>query len=128
MIPAVPVGKSWPAPFCFRSNLAAEQSQHPARRKEIYESLHPATKKGGDRKSDPARNQNDNLALRSFVSDTAQKTGRPKRTIERLVKVANDLAPDVMEAVKASPLANGVRCLDVPRLYFCGPYEAKFRM
>jgi hypothetical protein len=71
----------------------------------VNEALHPETKRGGaPGKAGGGKAKNAESA--SFVSDTARKTGRSKRTIEQQVKIATDLAPDVMEAVKASPLAN----------------------
>ena len=46
--------------------------------------LHPETKNGGDRKTESAKNQN---GIMSFCSDTAAKTGKSKRSVER--KAAN---------------------------------------
>lgn len=79
---------------------AAERAEHLARRKELYEGLHPETKqgatgRGGKKDADSA----------SFVSDTAKRTGIAARTVAVDVQIGAHLAPDVMQAVKASPLA-----------------------
>lgn len=53
------------------------------RRKEIYETLHPETKHGGDRKSGKIKMQNLQLdSAKSFIQDTADKTGMAPRTVD----------------------------------------------
>ena len=85
---------------------AAERAEHLARRKELYEGLHPETKHGvagaigKHRKSTDAES-----ASVGFVTDTAKKTGIAARTVAVDVQIGAHLAPDVMQAVKASPLA-----------------------
>jgi hypothetical protein len=66
----------------------AERAAHVAARKAVYERLHPETKHGGDRKSE-SRSQNANL--KSFVADTAQKTGKHHATVARDVKRGKDI-------------------------------------
>ncbi len=73
------------------------------RRKEIYETLHPETKRGGDRKSkeikrtkcpfDPAK---------SFVDDTADKLGVAPRTVRRQIQTAKNLTPETKEIIKGT--------------------------
>ena len=58
-----------------------------AKRKEIYERLHPETKQGGDRKSEKARRSSRKLCdliepADRFTSDTAKRTGRSERAIQ----------------------------------------------
>jgi N6-adenosine-specific RNA methylase IME4/ParB-like chromosome segregation protein Spo0J len=68
-----------------RADLSpAERALHVGRRKELYEKLHPETKRGGDRKSAKAKSnrQNGNLKRR-FTKDAAKKTGKGERTIQR---------------------------------------------
>jgi ParB-like chromosome segregation protein Spo0J len=69
----------------------AERAAHVAARKAVYERLHPETKHGGDRKSE-SRSQN--AKLKSFVADTAEKTGKHPATVARDVKRGEDI-PDV---------------------------------
>jgi hypothetical protein len=64
-------------------NLSAlQEGLQLARRKSIYEELHPETKHGGDRKSEEAKSNGNNFHLiPSFAEDAAQKTGKTDRTI-----------------------------------------------
>ena len=66
----------------------AERAAHVAARKAVYERLHPETKHGGDRKSE-SRSQN--AYLKSFVADTAKKTGKHHATVARDVKRGKDI-------------------------------------
>ena len=53
------------------------------RRKELYETLHPETKNGGNRKWYFTRTQNlRSGGARSFVQDTAEKLGLSRQTVE----------------------------------------------
>lgn len=66
-----------------------------ARRKTLYEALHPRTVQyaaGG------VGSESGDEAPRSFVEDTADKTGKSARTIERSVRRAERLSPRTMEA------------------------------
>jgi ParB family transcriptional regulator, chromosome partitioning protein len=67
-----------------------EQALQLAERKEIYEALHPETKHGGDRKSKEKSKRHD-VALKTFAEDTAKKTGKSKRTVERKARVGKKL-------------------------------------
>jgi hypothetical protein len=67
-----------------RANLSdAERILHVARRKELYEKLHPETKHGGDRRSARARSSSQNENLKAFVADIAVKTGKGRSTVAR---------------------------------------------
>lgn len=83
-----------------------EEGQALKRRKEIYEALHPETKHGGDRKSRAAKSKRQNGALKSFAQDTADRTGRSKRSVQRTVAIAENIDPDVQEQLKDTPVAN----------------------
>lgn len=85
---------------------ALEWSEHLQRRKQIYESLNPETRRGGDR-----REQTDKMSVcktqgaPSFAADTAAKTGLDERTVRRAVKIAEDLPQDVRDQVRNTPVA-----------------------
>jgi len=63
-----------------------QEGQALKRRKEIYEALHPETKPVRERGGPGRGNKtNDKMSPVSFASDTAAKTGKSKRTVERAV-------------------------------------------
>lgn len=93
-----------------RNELTAlERGEHLARRKEIYEALHPQTKHGGDRKSSESKGQDVHL-IPAFSEDAALKTGQSARTIRRAVKVA-ELPEDERDALRSTPVANSQKDL-----------------
>jgi hypothetical protein len=76
-----------------RANLSdAERILRVARRKELYEKLHPETKHGGDRRSARARSSSQNENLKAFVADIAVKTGKGRSTVARDVTRAKKVA------------------------------------
>lgn len=85
---------------------AIEQGEWLAEKKRIYERLHPETKattgkelvqKRWNTSEENSLVQKDTGENLSFVSDTAEKTGLSKRTIEQSIQIAENLAPDVKE-------------------------------
>lgn len=90
-----------------------ERAEHLARRKEIYEALHPEVKHGGAPGKagggKVARPKDDTVS--SFAADTAAKTGLSPRTIQRDVQIATKIAPDVRDAIRDTPLADSKRDL-----------------
>ncbi|NHO33293.1 ParB N-terminal domain-containing protein [Acetobacter fallax] len=81
-----------------------------ARRKAVYEELHPETKHGGDRKSD----QVDNLVhlIPSFTEATALKLGLDSRTIRRSITRYTSITPDVRTEISGTWLASSGVQLD----------------
>jgi len=69
---------------------AADRAKHLARRKELYEAIHPETKQGGVRTA----KQNPESGSCSFVDDTARKTGKARSTVAQDVQIGTNLAPD----------------------------------
>jgi ParB family chromosome partitioning protein len=83
-----------------------ERAEQLARRKNIYEEVYPQTKNGGDRVSDKAKKQMADSAIWSFNKDTAAKTKISERAIREDIQIANDIAPDVKEAIRDTDLAD----------------------
>jgi|GEM_PF-2478142 len=73
------------------------------RRKEIYEKLHPPSKKGGDHTSEAGKQNVESTFC--FVKDTAAKTGKSESTIQQNVKIATDLTKGVKEKIAGTPIA-----------------------
>lgn len=71
-------------------------------RKAVYEALHPATRRGGDRTE-----QTDNLVslVPSFAEATARKLGVDARTVYRAVARARNIADDVRKLIGATWIA-----------------------
>ena len=84
-----------------------EESQALARRKQIFEQLHPETRLGKSQAAgcNRARGKHvsDKLSL-TFAEDTAAKTGRSRRTVERKVKIGQNLDPQAAETLKGTPV------------------------
>jgi ParB-like chromosome segregation protein Spo0J len=112
----------------------AERAIFTARRKELYEALHPETAAGaaqgegmkraaaaasepdhqvGDEVPDtdagPGRQVGDEIhnQTSTFSEDTAQKSGRSKRSIERDAERGEKISPDVLAAIKGTSLDSG---------------------
>lgn len=80
---------------------AIEYGEMLLRRKEIYETLHPETKNGGDRKSEEIRTTKCRSdSIKSFVQDTAEKLGVVPRTVERQIQTAKNLTPEAKEIIR----------------------------
>ncbi|MDD3525288.1 MAG: DNA methyltransferase [Candidatus Cloacimonetes bacterium] len=85
-----------------------ERADHLARRKEIYEELHPETKVGqyGGGRGGVGTKCKTETEIISFSDDTAAKTGVTPRTIRQEVQISKKIAPEVKEAIRNTPLAN----------------------
>ena len=80
----------------------SEEKLFMRRRKEIYEQINPETKNGGDRKSEKIRTTN--CRSDPFTADTAAKTGKSKRTVERIIAIANELGEAVLTGIAGTSL------------------------
>lgn len=89
--------------LCRAELSPAEAALQTARRKEIYEALHPEARHGGDRKS----NQVANSATRSFADDQAGKTGEAPRTV-RVNAARGEALGETLKAVTGTSLDKGV--------------------
>lgn len=88
------------------------------RRKEIYEELHPETRRGGDQKSEEIKTTKCRFDLpKSFAEDTADKLGISKRTVERHIRVAKSLTPATKDIIRSAEiLITKKDTLDLSRL------------
>lgn len=84
-----------------RSELTEmERGRALARRKEIYEIRHPETRHGGaPGRAGGGKAKVDKMS--SFAADTAARTGKTERTIERSVRIGERLTPEAQDAAKA---------------------------
>jgi N6-adenosine-specific RNA methylase IME4 len=91
-----------------RNELTAlERAEHLKRRKDLYETLYPETKHGGDRKSSEAKSSGQDGHLKErFTKDTAAATGTSERTIRREVQIAERIPEDVRDALRDTPAAD----------------------
>lgn len=88
----------------------ADRARQVARRKAIYEELHPETRptsEGGEgRRAETRRQLGDELAPR-FTADTAAATGASERTVQREAERGEKISPDVLELVRGTELDTG---------------------
>jgi len=81
----------------------ADRARQTARRKAIYEELHPETVHGGDRSA--SRQVGD---LNRFSADTAQATGASERTVQRDAARGERISDAALGAVAGTDLDTGV--------------------
>lgn len=74
------------------------------RRKEAYEALHPETRHGGERAS---RQVGDLKETDRFTADTAAKTGRSERAIQRDAERGERVVDEVLALIRGSKLDTG---------------------
>ncbi|MBF0461668.1 MAG: ParB N-terminal domain-containing protein [Magnetococcales bacterium] len=82
---------------------AAERCDHALERKRLYLILHPETKHGGKRGSGDQMANFATCSAPSFVENTAEKTGRSERSIREDIRIAENIAPEVMAEIKSLP-------------------------
>lgn len=87
-----------------RTDLSAiEYGDLLLRRKEIYEALHPETKRGGDRKSEKIKGAKCAFDFApSFVDDTAEKLGVHRSTVKRQIQTAKNMTPEAKAIIRDS--------------------------
>ena len=107
-----------------RSPLTAmEQIKALARRKEIYEALHPDTKTGSKTASVDGGKKARSPATASFAEDTAEKTGTSPRTVQRDVAIGQAIPDEIAELIKDTPIADNKR--ELKKLARLEPEEQK---
>jgi ParB family chromosome partitioning protein len=93
-----------------------------ARRKEVYERLHPETKRGGDRRSQGF--QTDIVAVSSFSVSTAEKFGIDERHVRRLVAAGSRLSAKDIQLLRSAP--QGVSLKDLSDLSKLGDAVSRY--
>jgi phage N-6-adenine-methyltransferase len=81
-----------------------DRGKHLERRKEIYEELHPETKREATLKQNLPK---DGIRLSdalSFVKDTATKTGKSETVIKEELQIAKNVIPEVQEVIKKNDI------------------------
>lgn len=86
-----------------------------AKRKRLYEALHPNRRKQGHHRSrDP---QNSTELKESYFNAEAARTGRSHQSLRNDVRIAESIAPDVKEAIGNTPVADsGVELMALAKL------------
>jgi len=85
---------------------ALERAKALGERQEIYESLHPETKKGGDPK------RHDGGLAPGFAKDTSAATGIADRTIQRHTQVARKIDPEAEKEIAETVVADSITDLE----------------
>ena len=101
--------------LCRAELSPADRARCTARRKEIYEELHPEVKAGALRAAgmnaalgrDVAANLAPTSNVLAFAADAAAKTGRPERTIQRDAERGVKVASDVLDRISGTHLDKG---------------------
>jgi len=83
-----------------REPSPADRAAHTARRKAIYIELHPETGHGGDRRSDQVAD----FATRSFVSETAETSGKAERTVRLDAERGEKVHEEALRLVRGTAL------------------------
>ena len=89
-----------------RSFTALERCEAFHDLKQIYETRHPDTKHGGDRKSQAARNKEKNQdPIFGFCSSAAESTGFARSTVALAIQIFQGLTPQSRERLRGSVFA-----------------------
>lgn len=91
--------------LCRAELSPAERAKQTARRKEIYEALHPETKHGGDQVAKLATSKGE--PAERFTEATAKVVGISERAVQRDAERGEKVAPDVLEKVRGTRLDTG---------------------
>lgn len=86
---------------------ALERCEALSELKRVYECLHPDSKHGGDRKSQAAKNKQENqVAIFAFCQNAAESTGLSDRSVRLAVQIFESLSPQTRERLRGTEIAN----------------------
>lgn len=98
--------------LCRAELTPSDRAKHTARRKEIYEELHPETRHGGDRKSQTVRLENEGR----FTADTAAATGVSERLVQLNAERGEKVVPEALDLISGTKLDTGTYLDKLKRL------------
>jgi hypothetical protein len=94
---------------------ASEWAAQTARRKAIYQELHPETKNGATgngreklRQVGEATSYNENIEVDRFTADTAAKTGQSERAVQRAAERGEKVIPEALALIRGTKFDTGV--------------------
>jgi len=91
-----------------RSELGpADRARQTARRKQIYEEIHPETAQGSPGVSRQVGDTRERSEAPRFTEDTAQASGKSERTVQRDAERGEKISPDVLALVRGTELDTG---------------------
>lgn len=91
-----------------RADLSpSDRAKQTARRKAIYQELHPSTRSGGDRKSDKFQSLKSDHPD-SFAEATAQTSGRSVASVYLDTSRGENVLPEVLDMIRGTKLDTGV--------------------
>lgn len=96
--------------LCRAELSPVDRAKQTARRKAIYEELHPEAAHG---KSSPSKDEN----FSSFASATASVTGQTERTVQLHAERGKKIADDVLAFIQGTELDTGVFLDQLKRLF-----------
>lgn len=77
-----------------------DEGKQLARRKEIYEALHPETQQGKRNGQTSKKDTVSVLETKPFAEDAAEQLGTTARSVRRKIQVSQNLAPEVQDLAK----------------------------
>lgn len=101
--------------LCRNELSPAERASQTARRKAIYEELHPETR-ASVAGADARWNATDNLSTASFAAETAKVSSKDERTVRRDAERGEKVIPEVIDMITGTKLDTGTYLDKLKRL------------
>ena len=94
--------------LCGTKLTPSERALFTRRRKEIYETLHPETRHGTPGVSRQVGDTRERVSADRFTADTATRTGRSERDVQRDARRGERISDDALEAIRGTDADTGV--------------------